>query len=134
VLDVDEGGHAAVALGLGDDVLADGRLARGLGAEDLGDPAARHAADAEGEVQGDRARGDEIDLLLLGRAQLHDRASPELLLDGEDRGVHRLAPFRERAFAVALIHYRHRRVTSVRPIRTPRDPRPRPSAAFGACG
>ena len=45
VLDVDEGGDAAARLGLGDDVLADGRLARRLRAEDLRDPAARDAAD-----------------------------------------------------------------------------------------
>ena len=46
------------ALGLGDDVLADGGLARRLRAEDLGDPAARDAADAEREVERDRAGRD----------------------------------------------------------------------------
>ena len=65
VLDVDERGDAAARLGLGDDVLADGRLARRLRAEDLGDPAARDAADAERQVQGDRARRDDVDRLPL---------------------------------------------------------------------
>ena len=65
VLDVDERGDAARALGLGDDVLAERRLARRLRAEDLGDPAARDAADAEREVERDRARRDEVDLLPL---------------------------------------------------------------------
>ena len=78
------------ALGLRQDVLADRRLARRLRAEDLRDAAARHAADAEGEVQGDGARGDGVDLLALVRAEAHDRALSELLLDGEDGGVHRL--------------------------------------------
>ena len=58
VLDVDERDDAAASLGLGEDVLADGRLARRLGTEDLRDPAARDAADAEGEVERDRAGRD----------------------------------------------------------------------------
>ena len=32
--------------------------------------------------------GIEVDRLPLGRAELHDRAATELLLDREDRGVH----------------------------------------------
>ena len=47
VLDIDERDDPAAGLGLGQDVLADGRLARRLGAEDLGDPAARDAAHSE---------------------------------------------------------------------------------------
>ena len=101
MLDVDEGHHAAGPLGLGQDVLAERRLAGRLGAEDLGDPAARNPADAEGQVQGDRAGRDDVDLLPLGRPELHDRAAPELLLDGQDGGVDRLAPLGRRALAVA---------------------------------
>ena len=56
VLDVDERDDAAAGLGLREDVLADGRLARRLRAEDLGDPAARDAADPERQVERDRAR------------------------------------------------------------------------------
>ena len=69
VLDVDERGDAAALLGLGDDVLADGRLARRLRAEDLRDPAARDAADAEREVEGDRAGRDDVDLLPLSASR-----------------------------------------------------------------
>ena len=61
VLDVDERDDAATRLGLGEDVLADRRLARRLRAEDLGDPAARDAADAERQVERDRARRDVVD-------------------------------------------------------------------------
>ena len=68
MLDVDEGGHSALALRLGDDVLAEGGLARRLGTEDLRDPASRDAADAEGQVERDGARGNEVDLLPGGRA------------------------------------------------------------------
>ena len=50
VLGVDERADAAAGLGLGDDVVDERRLTRGLGAEDLDDPPARHAADP-------RARG-----------------------------------------------------------------------------
>ena len=96
VLDVDEGGDAAALLRLRDDVLADGGLARRLRAEDLGDPAARDAADAEREVERDRARGDGVDRLPLGGPELHDRAATELLLDREDRGVHRASALRDR--------------------------------------
>ena len=55
VLRVDEGGDSARALRVGRDVVAERRLAARLGAEDLGDPAARHAAHAERQVQRHRA-------------------------------------------------------------------------------
>ena len=45
VLGVDEGADPAARLGLGDDVVDERRLARGLRAEDLDDPAPRDAAD-----------------------------------------------------------------------------------------
>ena len=50
---------------LASDVVAERRLAARLGAEDLRDPAARHAADTEGQVERDRAGGDRLDRLLL---------------------------------------------------------------------
>src|SRR5215216_4920830 len=75
VLGVDERADAAELLGLGDHVVDERRLARGLRAEDLHDPAARHAADAEREVQRQRARGDRVDLDLGALvAHAHDRA------------------------------------------------------------
>ena len=58
VLGVDVGAHAAVALGLGDHVHGEGRLARRLRAEDLDDPTAGQTADAEREVERQRAGGD----------------------------------------------------------------------------
>ncbi len=88
VLGVDEGGHAPGLLHLGDGVQRERGLARGLGPEDLDDPAPRVASDPEGQVEADRAGGDDLDLLLFAlAAQPHDRAAPELLLDlGHRRG------------------------------------------------
>ncbi len=56
MLGVDEGGRAAGFLRRGDDVKREGGLSGGLRTEDLDDPAAREAADAEGHVHGERAR------------------------------------------------------------------------------
>ena len=55
VLGVDERGRAAEPLRLGDDVERERRLPRGLRAEDLGDAAARDPADAERDVERERA-------------------------------------------------------------------------------
>ena len=44
VLGVDEGARTALALGLGEDVVDERRLARGLGPEDLDDATTRQAA------------------------------------------------------------------------------------------
>ena len=55
VLGVDEGADAAAALGLGDHVVDERRLARSLGPEDLDDAATRQPADPEREVEGERA-------------------------------------------------------------------------------
>ena len=62
VLGVDERAHAAGALRLGDRVQRQRGLARRLGAVDLDDAAARQAADAEREVERDRAGRDDVDL------------------------------------------------------------------------
>jgi hypothetical protein len=102
VLDVDERGDATPGLGLGDDVLADRRLPRRLRTEDLRDPAARDAADAERQVESDRSGADRVNGLLLARAELHDGARPELLLDPRDRGGHGLAPLRGQPFGRTL--------------------------------
>ena len=61
VLGVDEGADAAAALRLGDHVVDERRLARRLGAEDLDDAAARQPADAEREVERERAGRDRSD-------------------------------------------------------------------------
>ena len=68
-------------------MVAEGGLAARLWTVDLGDPAAWHAADAKGQVQGDRTRGDDLHGDGAAIAQTHDRAAPELLLDLQDRGV-----------------------------------------------
>ena len=65
VLGVDEGRHAAEALCLGDEVIDQGRLARRFGAEDLDDATARDAADAERDVEGQRARWARLRMSLL---------------------------------------------------------------------
>jgi len=54
VLGVDEGADAAAALGLGDHVVDERRLARSLGPEDLDDTSPRQAADPECEIQRER--------------------------------------------------------------------------------
>ena len=84
MLGVDEGADAPAGLGLGDDVVDQRRLARGLRAEDLDDPALRHAADAEREVERDRPGRDRLDVHDGLAAELHDRAGAELALDLAD--------------------------------------------------
>ena len=81
VLGVDEGADAAAALGLGDHVVDEGRLARALRPEDLDDASARQPADPEREVEHERAGRDRSDLHLGLVAHLHDRALAELTLD-----------------------------------------------------
>ena len=78
------------ALGVGHRVQGDRRLAGGLRAVDLHDPAARQAADAERDVEGDRAGRDDLDRRADLVAEAHDRALAELLLDLGERGVERL--------------------------------------------
>ena len=62
MLGVDEGGDAAVLLGLGDDVQRQRRLARAFRPEDLDDAAARQTADAQRDVEAQRAGRDQFDL------------------------------------------------------------------------
>src|SRR4029079_11173192 len=80
-----------------DDVQGERRLAGRLGAVDLGDPAARNAANAECKVQRDRSGRDRVDLhVRVGLAHLHDRALAELPLDLGNREFYG---------AVALSHW-----------------------------
>ena len=87
VLGVDEGGDAACALRVGDRVERQRRLTRRLRAVDLDDAAARETADAERDVEGDRAGGDDLDGCALVAAQAHDRALAELAVDLGERGL-----------------------------------------------
>ena len=81
VLGVDVRAHPTVALGLGHDVHGQGRLARRLGAEDLGDPPPGQPAHAEGQVERQRARGDRFDGHRALLAHPHDRPLAVLLVD-----------------------------------------------------
>jgi hypothetical protein len=100
VLGVDEGGRTAPPLGLGDDVQRQRRLARGLRAVDLGDAAAGDAADAERDVERQRPRRDDGDLVEdAALAQAHDGALAELPVDGRDRQIEGLPPIAFRYFS-----------------------------------
>src|SRR5262249_29837658 len=87
VLGVDEGGDAASALSLAERVQRERRLAARLRAVDLDDAAPGIAPDAEGIVDGERARGDDGNVALVLVAERHDRSLAELLLDGADDGL-----------------------------------------------
>ena len=88
VLDVDERGHPAGLLGVGDDVQREGGLAGRLGPVELDDAPAGEAPDAEREVEAERAGRDDLDALLrLDLAELHDGALAELLADLGEHGV-----------------------------------------------
>ena len=90
VLGVDERRDAARLLRVGDRVQRDRGLAGALRPVDLDDPAARQAADAEGDVEGDRAGRDHLDRRPDVVAQAHDRALAELPVDLGEGGVERL--------------------------------------------
>jgi hypothetical protein len=78
---VNEGGHAAHFLGLGDDVLGQGGLARTFGAIDFGDAASGDAADAQGDVEGDGAGGDSFNVQVSGLPQFHNSPFSEAFFD-----------------------------------------------------
>src|ERR1035437_9355501 len=85
VLDVDERSEAAFFLRLGDDTEAKGGFARGFRAVDFDDAALGQAADAEREVDGERAGGERLDLHLGRAAEAHDGAFAKLFRDGGQR-------------------------------------------------
>ena len=87
MLGVDEGADPAAALRLGDHVVDERRLARRLRAEDLDDAAARQPADAEREVERERAGRDGADGNLRPVAHPHDRSLAERPLDLSERRV-----------------------------------------------
>jgi hypothetical protein len=63
VLGVDEGAGAAELLHFGDDLQRQRGLARRFRAVDFDDAAARQAADAQRDVQAERAGGHDLDVL-----------------------------------------------------------------------
>jgi hypothetical protein len=90
VLGVDERRDAAGLLGVGDGVQRYGRFARALRSVDLDDAPARQAADAQGDVEGDRAGRDDLDRRPDVVAETHHGALAELAVDLCQRGVERL--------------------------------------------
>ena len=88
VLGIDEGADAALLLRFGDGVQRERGLAGGFRPVDLDHAAARQAADAERDVEPERAGGDRLDVhRLVVLAELHDRALAEGALDLGERGI-----------------------------------------------
>ena len=111
VLGIDEGAHPARLLRFGDDLEGQGGLARALRPVDLDDAAARQAADAEGDVEPERARGHRLGLdRLLALAETHDRALAEGLLDLRERGIERLVLVHVLLLYETECHFRHDRL------------------------
>ena len=97
VLGVDIGGDSAGLLHLRDNLKAERRLAGGFGPVDLDHAPARQAADAERDIQAERAGRHHLQIVLdLGLAHFHDRALAELLFDLRQRGGQR--------FALVVVH------------------------------
>ena len=103
MLRIDEGRGAAQLLGLGDDLQGQRGFAGRFRPVDLDDAAPRQPADAERDVEADRAARDGIDVLRRPAvAEAHDRAFAELLFYlAQRRGerllailIHLLVPFR----------------------------------------
>ena len=91
VLGIDEGADAALLLGLRHHLQGKRGLAGGLRPVDLDHAPARQAADAQRDVEPERARRDglHLDALVVG-AEPHDRALAEVLVDLIERGLERL--------------------------------------------
>ena len=82
VLGVDEGADAALLLRFGHAMQRQRGLAGRFGSVNLDHPALRQAADAERDVEPERAGRDRLDVhRLVVLAELHDRALAELALD-----------------------------------------------------
>ena len=87
---VDIGGDAALLLDLGHDMQRQRGLARGFRAVDLDHAAARQPADAERDVEAERAGRDRVGRhAQIARAQLHHRALAEGPVDLGQRRLER---------------------------------------------
>jgi hypothetical protein len=94
VLGVDERAGAAQLLHLGDGLQGQRGFARRFGAVDLDDAPARQAADAQRDVEPERAGGHGLHFLDRGvGVHPHDRALAELLFNLRQGGGQRLALF-----------------------------------------
>ena len=99
VLGIDEGADAALLLRLGDAMQRQRGLARGFRPVDLDHAAARQAADAERDVEPERAGGHGLDVHRLPvLAEPHDRALAEAALDLRQRGIKGLRFVHGRSF------------------------------------
>ena len=99
VLGIDEGADAALLLRLGDAVQRERGLAGGFRPVDLDHAPARQAADAERDVEAERAGGDRLDVhRLVVLAEPHDRALAEIALDLGERGIKGLRLVHGRTF------------------------------------
>ena len=92
---------------LGDDVQREGRLTRRLRTVNLDDPAARHAADSQRQIERDAPGWNRIDLRSVSLAESHDRAFTELTLDLADRDFDRLLTVRHWSNRPFLGNNRH---------------------------
>ena len=81
MLRVDECRLSAQLLHLGCDMERNGRLTGGFRPEDLYDPAARHAPDAEREIKRQRSCRNRLYVHMRVFAELHDRSLAEILFD-----------------------------------------------------
>ena len=87
MLGIDESAGAANFLHLGNHLQRQRGLARRLGAVNFNHPAARQTADAQGNVQAQRAGRNHLDVLdHLAGAQFHDGAFAKLLFNLGQRG------------------------------------------------
>ncbi len=94
---IDEGGRAALALTLSDDLQGQGRFAGRFRPIDLDDTATRQTTDAKGDVETERPRGDRRDAARIGMiTEAHDRTFAELLFN--------LCQCRPKGLALVLIH------------------------------
>ena len=85
---VNERREAAGLLGVGDDVQHQGCFAGRFRSVNFNDATARHAADAEREIQRQRAGGDDVNFdVCLRIAEAHDRAFTVGFGDGGDGGI-----------------------------------------------
>src|SRR5579863_1604211 len=85
---IDEGADAALLLRLGEAMQSQRGFARRFRAVDFDHSAARQAADAECDVEAERARRDGVDIhRLVVLTEPHDRALAEAALDLRQRGI-----------------------------------------------
>ena len=107
MLGVDKGAGTALFLRLGNHVQRERRLARAFRPIDFDDATLGQAADAQRDIEAQRAGRDRLDLQRLALAQLHDGTLAEGALDLGESGVQRLVLAFQAFFFDHLEHRRH---------------------------